>query len=574
MSNIIKNTFNFIKSVWGREEKNMIDSASGAFTGALSAVDAFGSFVNNFGYDALQDHMKLETDLISRYIDYASMVSYPDISNALDIYADDSTIVDPYRKRTMWIECTDDDIQKDLEDVFYNRIRIEDQMWEIAHELCFMGNDFEEILVNENGVQGLNFLPPTTVRRVEGKKGENKGFVQSFRGNFDGVDPQQVEKWDFDKGVSVDETSGLALFEDWRVVHMRLRSKSRRSLYGQSILEPSRWIYKRLVLLEDSAFIYRLTRSPQRMGVYVDVGNLSPKDAEKSLALVKQSLKKRKMVNPQTGKLDFRFNPLSVDEDYFLPIRNGQEKIRIDTINNPSWQSVEDIEYFLKKMYAALGVPRAYAGYDENMPSRATLSQQDARFGRRVLRIQRELKNGMHKIGRVHLALRNIDPAYVDFKVGMTVPSAVFELAQLEVEQARASFAQMMETYVSEYFILSKIFNMSDEDIHKIEKQKREDKLKGAAVEGMSEKLRSGDEDADKYIGGKKKKQAPKEDRRQLKTSRHDTMSPEQRLLTGNRDHEKRAEDAFESMMKNNRDFARFINEARGLFNDLKANMK
>jgi len=183
-------------------------------------------------------------------------------------------------------------------------------------------------------------------------------------------------------------------------------------------------------------------------------------------------------VNPKTGKLDFRFNPLAFDDDFFLATREGRESTRVDVLNGPSYQQVEDVQYFLYKLYAALKVPRAYLGYDENMPSRATLSQEDVRFARTVLRIQREIRNGLHKIARVHLAARQIDPASIDFDIGMTVPSAIFELGQIEVRNARAALAQSMERHVSLYWLLSDVYGLSDDQIKDIMKQKEEEMKK------------------------------------------------------------------------------------------------
>jgi hypothetical protein len=35
------------------------------------------------------------------------------------------------------------------------------------------------------------------------------------------------------------------------------------------------------------------------------------------------ALKKSQVVDKNTGRVDMRYNPLSVDEDYFIPVRGG-----------------------------------------------------------------------------------------------------------------------------------------------------------------------------------------------------------------------------------------------------------
>jgi hypothetical protein len=47
---------------------------------------------------------------------------------------------------------------------------------------------------------------------------------------------------------------------------------------------------------------------------------LSP--TEQWLKKVKADFKKRRLINPSTGRLDLRFNPLSMDEDINIPIRD------------------------------------------------------------------------------------------------------------------------------------------------------------------------------------------------------------------------------------------------------------
>ena len=44
-----------------------------------------------YGYDALSDYLRLEHDLLSRYVDYEEMDDYPEVSSAIDIYADDAS---------------------------------------------------------------------------------------------------------------------------------------------------------------------------------------------------------------------------------------------------------------------------------------------------------------------------------------------------------------------------------------------------------------------------------------------------------------------------------------------------
>lgn len=450
-----------------------------------------------YGYDVLSDFLKLEHDLLSRYIDYEEMDDYPEVATAIDIFADDASQPETQKHRSVWVTSKDETTEQILNDLFHRQLRLDEEIWEIARTVVKYGNDFEEILVTDEGVRGLNFLAPPTVRRIEGPRGELYGFVQDFKGRF-GYSPAEFQQIMSTRAAmrqgGADQAGGLggrdriSALEDWEVVHFRLRGKHRRSVYGYSVLEPARWIWKRLMLLEDAALIYRLQRAPERYAFYVDIGDLPPNEAMAYLNRVRQQHRKKKWVNPTTGKLDLKFDPMSQDEDFFIPVRQGAEGTRIEVLGAPSWQHMEDIEYFRDKLFAAIKIPKAYLAQSEST-SRAILSSEDVRFARTVLRIQRELRNGMSKIARVHLAALNIDPQAVEYNVHLTVPSAIFELAQLEVKNARADLASRMREFVSLHWIMSNVFGMNDEEIQTIFKERDEDAERDAYTQANAQSI-------------------------------------------------------------------------------------
>ena len=449
-----------------------------------------------YGYDVLSDFLKLEHDLLSRYIDYEEMDDYPEVAAAIDIYADDASQPETHLSRSLWVTSKDETVAQMLDDLFHRQLRMDEEIWEIARTLVKYGNDFEEILVTAEGVRGLNFLAPPTVRRIEGPRGELFGFVQDFKGRF-GYSPGEFQQIMANRAAmrqGGSEKAGfggmekISALEDWEVVHFRLRGKHRRSIYGYSVLEPARWIWKRLMLLEDAALIYRLQRAPERYAFYVDVGDLPPQEAFAYINRVRQQQKKKKWVNPTTGKLDVKYDPLSQDEDFFIPVREGKEGTRIEVLGAPSWQHMEDVEYFRDKLFAAIKVPKAYLAQTEGI-SRSILSSEDVRFARTVLRVQRELRNGLSKVARVHLAALNIDPQSVDYNIHLTVPSAIFELAQLEVKNARADLANRMREFVSLHWIMSNIFGMSDEEIQTIFRERDEDAEREAYTQASTQSI-------------------------------------------------------------------------------------
>jgi hypothetical protein len=542
----------FIRSIFRREAKAR-EAASAGFSPGEFAYDMHGNYaLHTLGYNTLADQLQVDTQLMARYVDYERMDEYAECSSALSIYSDDSTVMDPQKKHVCWVECKDAQIQDTLNQMLWKKLDVDGEAWEIIRQLCKYGNSSDEILVDDKGVQGLNFIPSPTLRRIEDKTGMTKAFIQSFRGHFS-VPTQTFGDIEFEKGVGKDQGTGVVIFEPWRVVHMRLRAQRRRAQYGLGLLESARHIWKRLILLEDAALIGRLSRAPSRFAFYVDVGRMAPQQAEKYMEATRQQFKKQKFVNPKTGQLDLKFSPLSIDNDLFLPVRDSKEVVRADVLNTPQWTGVEDIEYFRSKLFAALLVPKSYLGYDENLPGRSTLSAEDVRFARSVLRIQREFRKGMRQICDVHLAAIGIDPAYIDYDVKMTIPSSIFELAQLEVQNTRAQFAQQMRELVSEHWILSTIFGLSDEEIKIIYEQKKQEMKDRMGMEGGE-----GGGGGGRFEG--------------REPSRVITPTDiEQRLFNGNRDHEKRLEKDMERVLAENQHLSSQLGELRGLLNDVRS---
>lgn len=465
---------------------------------ALTAGRQYGLGV--YGVESLTG-LSVDQDLLARYADYENMDDYPEIASALDIYADDATMPSlEAGGRSIWVTSPNNRVVKDLDHVLHDRVKIEDDIWGLARTLAKYGNAFGELLISDKGLVGINYLPPPTMRRVEDERtGRLLGFVQDFRGGVN-ISPEEFVRLLEDRrriaaglagkgqqfvgGRAVASTvySDVVVFEDWEVIHWRIMSKHMRSAYGFSIMEPARWIWKRLSLLEDAVLIYKLSRAPSRYAFYVDIGEL---DAARGLAYinqVKNQFIKRKFYNPATGQIDLRHNPLAMDEDFWIPVRNGKETTRIDVLQGPDYSEVDTLEYHRDKLVSALKVPKPYLGYGGEA-TRAALSSEDIRFARTVMRLQRELRNGFKRALRVHMIAVGVDPDKVKYEVAMTVPSSILELARMEAMSATSDVAQRMAELVSNKWILMKLFKFSEQEVEQIEKEREEEAIRRGELE-------------------------------------------------------------------------------------------
>jgi hypothetical protein len=276
----------------------------------------------------------------------------------------------------------------------------------------------------------------------------------------------------------------------------------------------------------------------------------------------------------------------SFDEDFFLPKANGERLAEVETLEGPTYPVMDDVEYFRSKLFAAIKIPKAYMGYDE-ASTKSTMAMIDVNFARVIMRIQREVRNGLKRIGNVHLVALGIDPAAVDWDVVLTVPSAIFELAQLEVRNARAEFAEKMEKYVSMYWIMRNIFGYSDEEIEAIQKQRAKEAAGAEAESAEGENKRKEVEDPRRrpdtlrvparslFSGGFGRRVEPgaifgaNRPRRDLRP-----LTEEMLFKGGNRDHEKFVEDNFKKLMQRNRTTETRLTEVRGMMRELALSLR
>lgn len=397
-------------------------------------------------------------------------------NSAFHYFANDATQPNADTGKMIWCESADAAIKSTANATLHKKLRIDDEMFSIAYTTAMYGNDFEEVLVTENGVVGLNFLPPPTVRRIERADGALIGYIQDLSGQFP-TDMRQLRTMlDSAQGVP----AHIALFEDWQVLHFRQRGSFRRSPYGFSVAEGARWIWKRLLILEDAVLIYKLSRAPSRYAFYIDVTDIPPDRVKSFLNKAKNDLKKKQIVDPRTGKLTMRFNPLANDEDFFLATREGKDLARVDILSGPDYQAVEDVMYFLRKLHGVLKVPRSYMGFDDQVPGRSILSNEDVRAARVTLGLQRSLRMGFERLIRVDMAARGMSNVWrPEFDIMMTAPSAIYSLAAMEWKNATADFASRVQPFTSLRWVQENVFKFSGEEIDAIEKQVKREREMG-----------------------------------------------------------------------------------------------
>ena len=257
-----------------------------------------------------------------------------------------------------------------------------------------------------------------------------------------------------------------------------------------SLLEPARRIWRQLMMMEDSMLVYRVVRSPERRVFYIDVGNVAPNDVPSYMEAVKQTMRSRDVVDRTNGRMDQRYNPLSIDEDYFIPVRGGQTGTKIETLaGGQNATAVDDIKYLQQKLFAAIQVPKPYLNFDENLSAKASLAQQDVRFSRTISVLQRVILSELNKMAMIHLYSKGFDGEdLIAFELKLSNPSTVAMQQKLEAMNTKFDIAgKAKETkLVDQDWIQKKLLDLTDDDIIKIEAGIRRDKIREVEIEAIA----------------------------------------------------------------------------------------
>jgi hypothetical protein len=107
---------------------------------------------------------------------------------------------------------------------------------------------------------------------------------------------------------------------------------------------------------------------------------------------------------------------------------------------------VDDLNYLKNKLMAALQIPKAFLGYEEDINGKATLASQDVRFAKTIERIQKVLVSELTKIAIVHLYAQGLDNADdLDFSLELTIPSKIYEQEKVELYTSKVALIQQMQ---------------------------------------------------------------------------------------------------------------------------------
>ena len=396
-------------------------------------------------FDNVYANASLNVARAERYVDFDQMEYMPEIASGLDIYADEMTVSSPLQK-VLTVNCPNEEIKELLHTLFYSVLNIEFNIFGWCRSMCKYGDYFLYIDIDEKlGIKSMIGLPTSEVERLEGEDKTNPEYIQY--------------QWN----------SGGLTFENWQIAHFRILGNDKYAPYGTSALEPCRRIWRQLGLLEDAMMAYRIVRSPERRIFYIDVGGVPEKEVESHMNRIVTQMKRNQVIDSTTGRVDLRYNPMSVDEDYFIPVRGTAGGTKVESLPGGTYTGdIDDVKYLRDKLFSALKIPASYLTQaDDGGEDKSTLAQKDIRFARTITRLQRSVVSELEKIAVVHLyTLGYKGKDLLSFKLHLNPPSKLAELQELEHWRTKFEIAgSATEGYFSRRWVSKNLLNLSDEEI-------------------------------------------------------------------------------------------------------------
>ena len=357
--------------------------------------------------------------------------------------------------------------------------------------MCKYGDFFLKLEISEEfGV--FNVIPYSAyhIERQENFDPEAPSKVQ-FNYNPEGIYGGSSSGYYAGPNNSQGNASTIT-FDNYEIAHFRLLSDVNYLPYGRSYIEPARKLYKQYALMEDAMLIHRIVRAPEKRIFYINVGAIPPNEVENFMQKTISTMKRTPLMDQKTGEYNLKYNMQNVMEDFYIPIRGNDQATKIDTTKGLEYAAIEDVEYLREKLFAALKVPKAFMGYDENLSGKATLAAEDIRFGRTIDRLQRILLSELYKIALVHLYAQGYrDEQMTNFELDLTTPSIIYDQEKIALMKEKVDLAsQMMENkLLPTDWIYEHIFHLSEDQYEEYrdliaQDQKRQFRMNQIETEG------------------------------------------------------------------------------------------
>jgi hypothetical protein len=386
-----------------QEEMQLYDAASNVYTG-------YGNTGAGAGFSSMQTAFKMIfSNKIQKISTYKEMSFFPEIVDALNTICDEAITPDEKGEFVKLVINREIPLreEKHIRRVFdyinNDVLKFKTRGWEFFRTWLVESELYLEKILNDKGTKiiGVKMLPAAhTYPIYEGAV--IKKYVQTTK---------RVNSFN-NRHLNESEVS----FDPDQITYVNYGQYGVNLLDVRGYLEASIRTWNQLKNLEDALIIYRLVRAPERRLWNVEAGRLPPGKAEEFLKQQIARYKKEFSINTD-GTIDSQKLFQALTHDYWFIKREGQGTEVTNLQSGINLGEIDDVNYFLRKLYKTLLIPRSR--WEDTMNTVASnmapgeITREEVKFSRFVGRLRNRFKQIFIDLLTTQLRLSNqIDSKY------------------------------------------------------------------------------------------------------------------------------------------------------------------
>lgn len=442
----------------------------------------------------LEGSVKNESELVTKYRD---MSIHPEIDNAVDEIVNEALVSEDGEKP---VDIVLDEVEisesfkKVIRDEFDEVLRLLEfhtMSYEVFRKWYVDGRLYYVVVVDPNnaseGIAELRYLDPRKIRKIRQvkqskdkkssallTKTEAEFYVYSDKALLSGPMTQQLQNFSL-------SSNGVKITKD-AIVHITSGLTNSQNTLVLSYLHKAIKPLNQLRSMEDSLVIYRISRAPERRVFYIDVGHLPHAKSEQYVKDIINKHKSKVIYNAETGQIQSQTKFMTMLEDFYIPMREGNRGARIDTLpGGKSLGETSDVEYFLNKLYNSLNVPisRLNPEYLYNIGRSNQITRDEIKFSKFINRLRLRFSALFLQVLQKNLILkgklsveewREIEHL-IKFKYARDNYYA--ELKDSEIQSNRVDLLNQVAPYIGRFYsnaeVRKDILKQTEDDVERID---------------------------------------------------------------------------------------------------------
>ncbi len=466
------------------------DNDDGAIV--VAAAGAYGTYLD------LDGTVRTEAELINRY---REMSLHPEIDSAADEIVNEA--INTEDQELVKLNLDDlkqpQNVKKAIEECFEDVLNLLDfrgNAYNIFKRWYIDGRLYFHAIIDEKdataGIKELRYIDPRKIRKVREVIKKSLRGGEAINGDIVYVQTKNEYYIYNEKGFNTGSgrpvgpaTTGMKIAAD-TIVQSVSGLTDVNGLMVLGYLHKAIKALNQLRTLEDANVIYCLSRAPERRVWYIDVGNLPKMKAEQYVRDIMTKHKNRLIYDASSGTIRDDRKFMTMLEDYWLPRREGNKGTEVETL--PAGQNcgeMSNVEYFLKRLYAALHVPVSRLNSEDmftmGQDLSAGISREEIKFGKFIGRLRHQFCKLFLTILCKQMVLKQII-TQEDFKklapfirFDFTKDNYFMEIKENQVLLSRINVIHNMMDLIGRYYsnewVQKNVLHFSDEDIERMQKQ-------------------------------------------------------------------------------------------------------